>query len=219
MKARGILAVAAVADNAANFQAVSLSKALLLRCSAHTIQLLANDMLLLFEEELRLCTELRLQYVSIPQPVETRWNSKYRMLEYVAKNKGKFGHVPIEKLALIDVAAHLLKPIADATDVVQGDKATTYDAIAALQLILAAASGSTSFCGELRRCILNRKSQMFTAPIIVLSFYCPIVRREKYEEHVHTHVLRTACEMRYIGELVHGPESLNDCMESFLFRK
>ena len=69
--------------------------------------------------------------------------------------------------------------IADATDVVQGDKATTYDAIAALQLILAAASGSTSFCGELRRCILNRKSQMFTAPIICALVLLPYRKARK----------------------------------------
>ena len=47
---RGICVVAAIADNAANFQSVQLVDCTLLRCSAHTIQLVAKDVMPFFQQ-------------------------------------------------------------------------------------------------------------------------------------------------------------------------
>ena len=139
---RGICVVAAIADNAANFQSVQLVECALLRCSAHTIQLVAKDVMPFFQQVVTFALS-QAEHLHLPQPNDTRWNSTFKMLRALSRLRDAVD----DKVALVsnDIAVELLKPTADATDLVQKDDGNTFDAIIALQLLLTSASKQTEF--------------------------------------------------------------------------
>ena len=212
LRTRGVQVVAASADNAANFQGVTLC---LVRCLAHGIQLLVHEVLPMFEEQIAFATSM-LQELALPDPVPTRWNSVFRMLKCLSGKRTQVKDK--EKVVANDIAVELLAPFAVATDIVQKDGATTFDSLVALQHILSAASFSSSFGGVLRSAILKRKQQLFSDVLVVVCFLSPTTKRHTLGEHVHDIVYRKICDWRYISVPVHGNETVGDCIDLELQR-
>jgi len=74
LRAKGVHVVACVADNASNMQCISVPDCPVIRCIAHSLQLIIKDVQPLFQSTLDAIEALRPNFTAMPPRQMTRWS-------------------------------------------------------------------------------------------------------------------------------------------------
>ena len=206
---KGVNINAVVADNAANMQAIrnrstdeellqddepaeqdepadcaELRRAFpaLFRCACHVLQLAVRDVASVWEPAFEIAqAALRTAGVRLTAN-DTRWNSKYRVILKASDLPGLAGSESRE----IEEALKVLEPFAIATDVLQRDAASTFDAMIAFESLErwfehlrdscpASPVGSALALNyeAARAAVQTRAAMIFNEPYLVLAYFAP----------------------------------------------
>ena len=117
LEKRGVHVAAIVADNASNFQSddCRVRGTLQLRCCCHVLQLCAKDLMeTTCAQGVASAMALLAENQKLPTPVITRWNSTYRLMEAISRNRGAIINdaTSLAKVTDVERAMVELKPYA-----------------------------------------------------------------------------------------------------------
>jgi hypothetical protein len=216
--------VACVADNAANLQAIAnpvaeddsehddpllnsvrVQMPLMLRCGCHVLQLAVYDLQPLWQAAFDLAkTVVEAQKLRVSAN-ETRWNSKYRVME------AAFAHIhtlPSTSQSEVSEAMVLLEPFARATDVLQSDSATLWDTLRVFESLNGWCATLASKCGTsplgrarmeglLRvRAVLERRARMiFNVAYLMIAYFAPNIDRTSSDAEEVSGIVKSAMTM------------------------
>jgi hypothetical protein len=119
-------------DEAITYRAGDVIAIIPQRCVAHALQLVVKDILSSPEYAEFVEAYERCKHLSNVKECETRWNSKFRVLEDLVKRAG-VATVDKHRLETLRVD---LEPFNKATNLVQSDHATVWEQLGAIQLLL-----------------------------------------------------------------------------------
>jgi len=141
------------------------------RCAAHSLQLCANDELRMSACQIKADAEAGKAAMSVSECiVETRWNTVYELIVAVLKkNAASDTKLSYELASRLREAVDLLKPFADATNAVQQENATLWQAAHAVQIMRAGFSGPQ----KIRTLFENRARFVISPTLLLLSYFAP----------------------------------------------
>lgn len=215
LRNRGVHVVACVADNASNMQGVEVEGVITLRCAAHTIQLVAKDVIEeCFEEEANFATNLQRTKpeLHLPAPVVTRWNSLYRLFEKICSARNAIieaDATDINNVCRVEVAMLALKPFFVATQLVQGDGVTTFAAISAMRPLLQQ-HARTTVGRSIEKAVATRTHQLITSAELLVAFLAPSFNRIGCSKAVFDAVHEILLRMVALAAECHGDEVIGD---------
>ena len=191
LKAKKCEVTGIVADNASNMQGIAtndddeLRRSLpcVFRCACHVLQLVVKDITDIWQQAFTTASAL-LTAAELPVGVtETRWNSKFRVIERAVDHE--LGDV--NDVREMQDAVSVLMPIAIATDDLQRDGACTFDAVVAFEALLRHYANLRHACGlsvqgrakkevltQVIGAITVRAQMLFNKGYMVLAYFSPI---------------------------------------------
>lgn len=179
-----------VADNASNMQS-ALGRCGLLqqRCLAHTIQLAVNDC---FGIE-PFCsswetTKTIMKDNKLAEPPLTRWSGKYFMMTEVTNLEKEYTvTVAQTEYAKLLPAAYALRPFWQATQRVQGMKATMLTA-AAVIYSLSSLGGRDTYQRALNAATKKRMDMLLTDGVLIACYFHPGTKRHELDAKVRDYI-------------------------------
>ena len=176
------------------------------------LQLIAKDLL---AHDLRQAKDsafdLLQKYSFLPAPVETRWNSIYRLFAAIERNRGSLivDESDLKKVREVEKAIPILQPLAIATDLGQSSSATLLTQLTAIEIVL-----PLSESGQIST---ERKKMLCTPPIVLLALLFPNATRTTVTHSVSRSLLQQAGVtlgiLRSISDFHHSEETIGDNLD------
>jgi len=183
-------AIAIDAESAATSTDINSNQMLfVLRCAAHVLQLIATDRQDQWGAAFDIAMTLRDS--SVPSPNATRWSTKFVVIDAVLRQSG----IPAESLLTLTTARDLLKPIWEATNFIQEDSATLFDALCMVEATLQQYAGlesdsdysimMKSKIASMRETCHRRLRWLLSSPLyMVIVYFLPCVNRAILPAHI-----------------------------------
>jgi hypothetical protein len=157
------------------------------RCFAHAVQLVVRDLIGPFgnpgNAPFLSFVLVMDQYKKLWEShvVATRWNSVYLALKDHLLTK-EINH-SMNRTTLNHFVDKLLKPFADATDMCQGNAATLWEQIAALDLLLSSFTDESPEHQATRDALVKRSFMLISPAVFVIAWLSPNLPRSALLEH------------------------------------
>lgn len=209
LKARGVEVNAIVADNASNMQGLGNTETeteelrsrlpCVIRCACHVLQLAVKDIQPVWESAWKISEQLIDQHKIKLSSNDTRWNSKFRMIERALAIEG----ISPNHLRELSDAFTVLHPFAVATDYLQRDDARMLDAVCVIESLMEHFTKISRGCTESAtgramkevlqttlRAVTARANMLFNKAYLVLAFFAPSTDHEGNAAHSARPVVR-----------------------------